>query len=109
VLKTWTFLSELDPGLNKLPHINFFGLCKSHTYFRTLCGFTFWFIFPPKKFPEETWSKICAGQDPDPNVFKSGSGQTSSGSAALEKSLWISGYNLNYDSRNLFSLEKLAV
>jgi hypothetical protein len=33
-----------DPGLNKLPYINLFGVCESHKYFRNLCFFTFWFM-----------------------------------------------------------------
>jgi hypothetical protein len=62
-----------DPGLNKWPNINLFGVCKSHKHFRNRCYFTFWFknictfwrIFPSKQFPEETWPKIYLGQDPD--------------------------------------------
>jgi hypothetical protein len=33
-----------DPGLNKWPLINFFGVCKSHRYFRITCCLTFWFM-----------------------------------------------------------------
>jgi hypothetical protein len=69
---------DLDPGLNKWPYINFFGVCKSHKYFRNSCFLTFWFMTTPlrvyfcqKKFSEEIWPKIYLGQDPDPDVFES--------------------------------------
>jgi hypothetical protein len=32
-------------------------------------------FFRQKKFPRETWPEIDLGQDPDPDVFKSQSGQ----------------------------------
>jgi hypothetical protein len=31
-----------DPCLNKWLYINFFGVCKSHKYFRNLCFLNFW-------------------------------------------------------------------
>jgi hypothetical protein len=59
-----------DPGLNKLPFIKFFGISKSHKYFRKLCCLTFWFMnILFRAFPVESWPKICVGQDPDPDVF----------------------------------------
>jgi hypothetical protein len=39
-----------DPGLNKSPNFNYFGVCKSCKYFRNLCSLSFWimsFLFRP--------------------------------------------------------------
>jgi hypothetical protein len=88
------FCSETDPdpGLLKRPYINFFGVCKSHKYFRNLSFLTFGVMtmlfrayFRQKKFHKKCGLKIYFGLDldPGPDVFESqlGSGQKSSGSA----------------------------
>jgi hypothetical protein len=69
------FWLDPDPGLNKRPYVNVFGMCKRHKYFRNRCCLTFYFmnilfksIFSSKKFPAESWPKIYLGQDL--NVFK---------------------------------------
>jgi hypothetical protein len=93
-----------DPGLNKWLSINFYGVCKSHTYLRNVCCLTFWSMktllrayFQQKKISEKvgqkfnrvririrnririrTFSKVGSGS-------RSGSGQKSSGSATLPK------------------------
>jgi hypothetical protein len=71
-----------DPGLNKLPYLNFFGVCKSHNTLRNPYCFngTFWFTnilfrayFRHKNFQKKLGRKLFLVQDPDsdPDVFKS--------------------------------------
>jgi hypothetical protein len=62
-----------DPGHNKSPYLNFFGVCKSHKTLRNPCRLTFLFInilfrayFHKKNFKK----KLYYGQDPDSDVFK---------------------------------------
>jgi hypothetical protein len=76
-----------DPGLNKSPYIKFFGVCKSHKYFRITINILLKAYFGQKKYLKKfvrkfisvririwTFSKVGYG---------SGSGQKSSGSATL--------------------------
>jgi hypothetical protein len=59
-----------DPGPNKWPIINFFGVCKFHKYIRNLCFLTFWVMtilsreyFHQKHFQKKL--KNYLGQDQD--------------------------------------------
>jgi hypothetical protein len=60
------------------PISTFFGVCKSHKFFKITCCLTFWFMnilfiayFGQKKIFEEVCPKIYIGKDLDPDVFKS--------------------------------------
>jgi hypothetical protein len=61
-----------DPGLNKLHYLNFFGMYKSHKYFKHHCCLTFWFmkILFVAYFHQKILGKKFAN-----NLFRSGSGR----------------------------------
>jgi hypothetical protein len=69
-------LPDPDPGLNKWPNISFSRVFNS--ILRNICCLTlfmnilFRVHFRQKKtIPEQTWTKIYFGQDPDPDISNS--------------------------------------
>jgi hypothetical protein len=53
-------------------NLNFFGMCKSHKYFRSLCCLTFWFmklLFRAYFHQKNFWKKVGL------NLYRSGSGR----------------------------------
>jgi hypothetical protein len=68
-----------DPCLNKHPYRNFFGVCKSHKYFRNHCCLTFWIM--------NILFKAFSSRKLDKYLFRSRSGSgTKSGSGRFQKS-----------------------
>jgi hypothetical protein len=59
-----------NPGLKKLPYLNFFGMCKIYKYFRNLC-LTFW-IMNIQYFLEHIFIKKISGKKLVKNLYRSG-------------------------------------
>jgi hypothetical protein len=72
-----------DPDLNKLHYLNFFGICRSHKYFKHHCCLTFWFM---KILCGAYFIKKISGKKFAENLFRSGSGSESgTGSGRFQK------------------------
>jgi hypothetical protein len=117
VLRIRTFLvgsgrlgPDPDPGLNKLPYLNFFNMFKSQKYFKHLCCLTFWFMkilfrahFHRKNFQKKVSRKFIRVRIRIRTFSKvgSGSGQKSSGSATLltpiSGTVWKANILTNFD------------
>jgi hypothetical protein len=88
---SWCLGMDPDPGFNKRPYLNFFGMCKSHKYFRNLCCSTFWFMniffrayVHKKKFQKKLGRKFINVRIRIRTFLKVGSGPKSSESATKQ-------------------------